>query len=156
MTGVVAIAADGCIGRGGALPWRYREDLLFFKELTLGGTLVLGRKTWDGLPRKPLPGREHVVLTRGAHGVAPRTAFTDLDGLDAELAGRPEPHFVIGGAEVYRALWARIDVFWVTRIPETVPGGDVWFDLPLEREFRLEESRPLSDRCTVERWERVQ
>ena len=61
---VVAIADNGVIGNQGAIPWHISEDLKRFKALTMGHTIVMGRKTWDSLPRKPLPGRVNVVVTR--------------------------------------------------------------------------------------------
>ena len=61
---VVAIADNGVIGKDGGLPWHISEDLKRFKSLTMGHTIVMGRKTWDSLPRKPLPGRVNVVVTR--------------------------------------------------------------------------------------------
>ena len=63
---VVAIADNGVIGNKGALPWHISDDLKRFKALTTGHTVVMGRKTWDSLPRKPLPGRVNVVVTRQA------------------------------------------------------------------------------------------
>ncbi|MGN0868591.1 MAG: dihydrofolate reductase, partial [Akkermansia sp.] len=62
-TGVVAMAADRAIGRGGTMPWHLREDLRLFKRLTLGHPVLMGRKTWESLGR-PLPGRQNIVLTR--------------------------------------------------------------------------------------------
>ena len=61
---VVAIAQNGVIGKDGLIPWHISEDMKRFKALTLGHTVVMGRKTWDSLPRKPLPGRINVVVTR--------------------------------------------------------------------------------------------
>src|SRR5690606_22181193 len=70
MIAVVAMNDAGCIGRGGSLPWHRPEDLAFFKRTTRGGTVVMGRRTWDSLPRKPLPERDNVVLTRRPDGIA--------------------------------------------------------------------------------------
>lgn len=61
---VVARAANGVIGRDGDLPWRLKSDLALFKANTLGKPIIMGRKTWESLPRKPLPGRTNIVLTR--------------------------------------------------------------------------------------------
>ena len=68
---VVAIADNGVIGKDGAIPWHISDDLKRFKALTMGHTIVMGRKTWDSLPKKPLPGRVNVVVTR-ADGLAGR------------------------------------------------------------------------------------
>lgn len=72
---VVARARNGVIGRDGALPWRIRGDLALFKALTLGKPVVMGRRTWDSLPRKPLPGRTNIVLSRDG-AFAPTGAVT--------------------------------------------------------------------------------
>ena len=61
---VVAIADNGVIGKDGGIPWRIPEDLKRFKAITMGHTVVMGRKTWDSLPKKPLLGRVNVVVTR--------------------------------------------------------------------------------------------
>ncbi|HRP12618.1 MAG TPA: dihydrofolate reductase, partial [Terricaulis sp.] len=67
LTLVLAIAKNGVIGRDGALPWRLSSDLKRFKAATLGKPVLMGRKTWDSLPKRPLPGRENLVLTRDAN-----------------------------------------------------------------------------------------
>ena len=64
VTLIVAVAENGVIGVNGALPWHIPEDLKRFKALTLGKPMIMGRKTWDSLPRRPLPGRTNIVVTR--------------------------------------------------------------------------------------------
>jgi dihydrofolate reductase len=155
--GVVAMNRDRCIGKDGRIPWHHSEDLKHFKRLTTGGTIVMGRKTWDSLPRKPLPKRANVVLSRSpAPADLPEGAyFTDLDGLADRLATLPEPHFVIGGEQIYELLWDRIDDFRVTLVEDEVEGGDAFLHRPLEPEFTLAETTELSPACTVHRYERV-
>ena len=77
---VVAVSKNGVIGREGGLPWHISSDLKRFKEITMGKPVVMGRKTWESLPRKPLPGRRNIVITR-QRGFAPE---------GAEVAGTPE------------------------------------------------------------------
>jgi dihydrofolate reductase len=95
---VWAQSAGGVLGMDGRLPWHLPEDLRRFRELTLGSTVVMGRRTWESLPARvrPLPGRKNVVLTRQADYVAPGaevvTSLENVLTLDA---------WVIGGAEVY-------------------------------------------------------
>jgi len=96
---VVAVADNGVIGKDGAIPWHISEDLKRFKALTLGHTVVMGRKTWDSLPRKPLPGRSNVVVTRQADWQADgAVAATSLQQALATASGTV---MVIGGAEIY-------------------------------------------------------
>src|SRR5471030_184168 len=99
ITLVVAIAGNGVIGKNGAIPWRLPDDMKRFKALTVGHTVVMGRKTWDSLPPKnrPLPGRRNVVVTRDAGWRAEgaeRMSLEDALKADADI-------FVIGGAEIY-------------------------------------------------------
>ncbi len=100
---VWAQSTSGVIGRGGDIPWRVPEDLARFKELTLGHTVVMGRRTWESLPAKvrPLPGRRNVVLSRRSDFVADGAEV--VDSLEAALArAEDEPQtWVIGGEQVY-------------------------------------------------------
>jgi dihydrofolate reductase len=155
MIGIVAMNPIGCIGANGGLPWHHPEDLAFFKRTTLGGTLVMGRVTWDSLPRRPLPGRDHVVLTRDPAGFREEGAIaTTPEGLEAALVGLEQPVFVIGGAQIYDLLFDRIDEFLVTRVLEDAPHGDTFFPRALSPTFHLASTEQLSPLCTVERWRR--
>jgi dihydrofolate reductase len=102
---VVARAANGVIGNKGAIPWRIPEDMRHFKAITMGKPCIMGRKTWDSLPRKPLPGRTNIVVTRDeafvAEGAVVVHAFEEA--LKRAEAESPEEIAVIGGAEIYRA-----------------------------------------------------
>lgn len=122
---IVAHDETGLIGRDGDLPWRLPNDLKHFKALTLGHTVLMGRKTWQSLPRKPLPERENRVLTRDAAFVAPgATVFTDLA---AALAAPAQGQlFVIGGAELYRLCLPLAATLHITRV-HTSTEGDTYF-----------------------------
>jgi len=122
ITLILAMAGNGVIGKDGKIPWHISDDLKRFKALTLGQTVVMGRKTWDSLPRKPLPGRDNIVLTRDA-GWQAEGAIT-VHTLDEALKGDV---MVIGGAEIYRAalpLATRIELTEVHR----AFNGDAVFD----------------------------
>nr|AIA18967.1 Dihydrofolate reductase [uncultured bacterium] len=100
---VVAIAQNGVIGNNGLIPWHISDDMKRFKALTLGHTVVMGRKTWDSLPRKPLPGRINVVVTRQTDWQAEGAVVAN--SLGQATAGTSGTVMVIGGAEIYeRAL----------------------------------------------------
>jgi dihydrofolate reductase len=94
-----AQSTSGVIGRDGGIPWHLPEDLIRFKDVTMGHTVVMGRRTWESLPAKvrPLPGRRNVVLTRHVDYVA--DGATVVGDLDAALAH--DDTWVIGGSEVY-------------------------------------------------------
>ena len=100
---VLAVADNGVIGKDGGIPWHISDDMKRFKALTLGHTVVMGRKTWDSLPKKPLPGRVNVVVThqKDWHAEGARTASS----LGQATSGTSGLVMIIGGAEIYeRAL----------------------------------------------------
>lgn len=100
---VLAMAENGVIGRDGGIPWHISDDMKRFKALTMGHTVVMGRKTWDSLPKKPLPGRVNVVVTRQKDWQAP--GATAASSLEQATGGASGAVMVIGGAEIYeRAL----------------------------------------------------
>ena len=100
---VLAVADNGVIGKDGGIPWHISDDMKRFKALTLGHTVVMGRKTWDSLPKKPLPGRVNVVVThqKDWHAEGAITASS----LGQATSGTSGVVMIIGGAEIYeRAL----------------------------------------------------
>jgi dihydrofolate reductase len=121
---IAAVGANGVIGRDNDLPWRIREDLLHFKALTLGHTLVMGRKTYDSIGR-PLPGRRTVVVTRqldwSVDGVE---VAHDLD--DALKLASGNDLYVAGGGEIYRQALPYADRLELTEVDRS-PDGDVTF-----------------------------
>lgn len=123
---VVAIAENGVIGKDGKIPWHISEDLKRFKAMTMGRTVVMGRKTWDSLPRKPLPGRINVVLTRQKGWKA--DGAVAVASLDETIRTASDDIMVIGGGEIYRqalALATRIELTEVHRAFD----GDATFEL---------------------------
>jgi len=118
---VWAQARDGVIGRDGGLPWHLPEDLALFRQLTTGGTVVMGRRTWESLPERfrPLPGRTNVVLTsdRGWSADGARTAAS----VEQVLADHGS-FWVIGGGEVYAAFLPHADRLVVTDVDTVVAG----------------------------------
>lgn len=138
LTLVVAIARNNVIGRDGALPWRLSSDMKRFKATTMGKPVLMGRKTWDSLPKKPLPGRQNLVLTRDADFVAEGAwVYTDLTAMlaagraMAEAAGEEEA-CVIGGAQLYNAVLPQADRIILTEV-NLAPEGDARLDLDLSQ-----------------------
>jgi dihydrofolate reductase len=127
---VVARAHNGVIGRGGALPWRIKSDMAWFKANTLGKPVIMGRKTWESLPRRPLPGRTNIVLSRdqsfetlGAlvcenFSEAVQIAQAEDDGTDEVC--------VIGGYALFEAALPRAKRIYLTEVLADV-AGDVTF-----------------------------
>jgi dihydrofolate reductase len=119
---IVAVAANGVIGRAGGLPWRLSADLRRFKALTMGHHLVMGRRTWESIGR-PLPGRTTIVVTR-REDLPVEGALVARSPDDAlRLAAGDDEVFVVGGAELYRALLDRADRIYLTRV-HAEPEGD--------------------------------
>ncbi len=123
VTLVLARAANGVIGNQGGLPWRLPDDMRRFKQLTMGKPVVMGRKTWDSLPKKPLPGRENIVVTRNPDFRA--TGATVVRSLDEALdaAGSAPEVMIIGGAEIYRMALPHAETIELTEV-DVSPEGD--------------------------------
>lgn len=119
---IAAVGANGVIGRDNDLPWRIREDLQHFKQLTLGHTLVMGRKTYDSIGR-PLPGRRTVVVTR-----QPDWEAEGVDVVhDVETALKQDGDiYVAGGGEIYRQALPYADRLELTEVDQS-PDGDITF-----------------------------
>lgn len=126
---VVAVAENGIIGRDGTLPWHLPDDLRYFKRVTLGKPVVMGRKTFESIG-KPLPGRPNVVLTRDsawtAEGVSVTHSFEQALAVAAEQAGDSAEIMVIGGADLFAMALPRASRLYLTEV-RLRPEGDVYF-----------------------------
>lgn len=123
---IVAMDRHNGIGKDNRMPWHIAEDFAFFKQHTLGKPVVMGRKTWDSLPKKPLPGRRNVVLSRQTDWHA--AGAERVDSLQAALSllyGEPEI-VVIGGAQVYAEALPLSTDLRVTEV-QTVVAADTFF-----------------------------
>lgn len=120
MIAVAAMAPNRVIGAEGKIPWHLPEDLRWFKELTMGGTLLMGRVTFDSIGR-PLPGRQTVVMSRTEGLAIPGVRVVrDLSGLrDVAVQGEI---FVVGGAEIYRAALPYCRDLYMTEVRRDMPG----------------------------------
>jgi dihydrofolate reductase len=131
---VVAIAENGVIGAGNAMPWRLKSDMARFKALTIGKPVIMGRKTFESLPRHPLPGRTNIVITRDAayraNGAIVTTSAADADAVARGDALRRSANeiAVIGGAEIFRQWLDRADRLEITEV-HARPEGDTHFDI---------------------------
>ena len=130
---IAAVSKNGVIGAKGKIPWYLPEDLKQFKAVTMGGVLVMGRKTFDSFGGKPLPGRQTVVITRDYnHSV---TSSPDLLRLDLPLARAllghsTKPVWICGGASIYQAFMDRVDEIRLTTVRRTVEGDTLMPDIP--------------------------
>ena len=146
MTLIVAAAENRVIGRDGTLPWYLPDDLKRFKRLTLGRPCIMGRKTWESLPRKPLPGRTNIVMTRDrGFAAAGAVVAHDFDeALRIADAEQPDSIMVIGGEAVFAAALPLASRIELTQIAQHVEGDAVMpdFDRDVWREVKRE--GPLS------------
>jgi dihydrofolate reductase len=144
---VVAVARNGVIGIEDRLPWHLKADLLRFKRLTMGHTLLMGRKTFASIG-KPLPGRETIVLTRNpkaaresfAPASAPPRDLHFVDSIDQaiQIARIEKTLFVVGGADVYRQCLPYVQELHVTHVFADILGDATLDPLPYHR-FDLKE-----------------
>lgn len=154
--GIVAVARNGAIGKGGKLPWHYSADLKFFKETTTGNAVVMGRKTWLSL-RKPLPNRLNIVLSRKSE-IDPQESVVvvrDVESVLAMMKDLPGDLFVIGGEQVYRSLVRYIEKWIVTEVPLTIEDADAFVPENYLDGFKATQSRELEEGLVVRVYERV-
>lgn len=139
---IVAVGRDGAIGKGGDLIWKIPSDLKRFKALTTGHPVIMGRKTWESLPKKPLPNRRNIVLTHK----------NNLNAQGAEIVTSPEEAlrvtagediFVIGGAEIYREFLPFTDTLFLTEVDSTCDQADAFLNIDLSEDWNLIEESPV-------------
>jgi dihydrofolate reductase len=126
--GPIARARNGVIGKDGALPWRLKSDMAIFRAVTMGKPVIMGRKTWDSLPKKPLVGRTNIVLSRDGsfepHGALVCEDFSEAVQIAREQAeedGRDEV-CVIGGASLFELALQRARRLYLTDVDAEVEG----------------------------------
>ncbi len=131
---IVAVSEDYGIGKDNKLLWRIPEDMKRFKTLTYGQNIVMGKKTWESLPKKPLPGRRNIVLTDDPLECIDFsiTAYSIEDALGK--CGKNEEIYIIGGGSIYRQFMPIADRLYITHIHKKVPAdtffpeidGSIW------------------------------
>jgi dihydrofolate reductase len=123
---IVAVSEDWGIGKDNELLWHISEDLKRFKRLTSGNTVIMGKKTWESLPRKPLPGRENIVLTDNPQeSIENSVTAYSID--DALSKCRPDEEiFIIGGGSIYRQFMPVTDRLFITHVHKIAPA-DIYF-----------------------------
>ena len=120
LVAVVAASENDVIGRGNALPWHLPADLAYFKRVTMGRPLLMGRRTYQSIGR-PLPGRRNLILSRSGFSAPGTETVATLDEARRLLVGEPEL-MVIGGAEVFRITLPQMDLIHLTRVHCWIDG----------------------------------
>ena len=149
---IAAMSYDNhVIGKAGKLPWTLPNDLAYFKRITMGSTIVMGRKTYDSIG-KPLPGRRNIVLTKdysfNADVANDLYAMHNVKDILALAYKSPTPVFIIGGAELYEQFMPHADRLYITEVFGSIEGDtffpktDVtkWKTVSVERGYRHEKN----------------
>lgn len=121
LTAIVAMTPDRVIGKDGTLPWHLPADLAFFKRVTSGHPIVMGRKTYDSIGR-PLPKRRNIVLTRDSAWSAPGVETIHSPEKLLESLGNADKAYIIGGSEIYAAFMPLLDDLLVSHVRERHEG----------------------------------
>lgn len=142
---IVAVGRDGAIGRKGDLAFHLREDMRHFKSLTTGHTVVMGRKTFESLPKGALPDRRNIVITRNEAFEAARVERASSVEEALKMASGEEV-FIIGGGEIYRQTLPYCDCLELTAIDADTPDADTFFpETDLESWIKKSDSGILTD-----------
>lgn len=148
MSAILVADNDWAIGRNGNLLARLPEDMKHFKNTTNGALVVMGRKTWDSFPKRPLPERENCVISRTLNTAEGARIFGSVEEFLNYIPNVNKSVFVIGGGEIYRELLPYCGRIYLTRVYENF-GGDVFFpDIEKSGEWELiESSAPIESGC---------
>ena len=129
--GPIARSRNGVIGRDGGLPWRLKSDMAIFRAVTMGKPVIMGRKTWDSLPRKPLIGRTNIVLSRDG-SFEPKQAVVCEDFAEAFAIAKEQAEedgveevCVIGGASLFEMALPRARRLYLTEVDAEIEGDVV-------------------------------
>lgn len=147
MSMIVAVGRDGAIGRDGDLIWHLPGDLRRFKKITTGHTIIMGRRTWESLPKGALPNRRNIVISRNPAYQAPGAeVFPSPE--DALRACRADGEvFVIGGATLYRQMLPLATRLYLTKVEAECEDADARFELPDPQEWlQVSESDEFCDK----------
>ena len=145
---IVAVDECGGIGIKGTIPWQLPADMRHFKQKTLGHKVIMGRKTFESLMAKPLPGRENIVISRdkgfATEGVR---VYSSVEVCLEQILMLPEEVFIIGGAQIYNALLERdaVDRIYLTRVHHTFEVDTVFPEADRNKWELVESSEHLAD-----------
>jgi dihydrofolate reductase len=140
---IVAIAQNNAIGKDNDLLWHISEDLKYFKKTTNERTVVMGRKTWESLPFKPLKNRRNIVVSsQKDYQISGAELFSDTDKALEALKEEKDEVFCIGGASLYKALLPKADKLYVTRVYKDFEA-DVFFPEIDEQKWEIKRLSPM-------------
>lgn len=139
MTIILVMDNDFAIGKNGGLLYSLPEDMKRFREITQNSAVIMGRRTYESFPKRPLPNRENLVLSRSAENIEGARVFPNVESVLEYVKDSPNKVFVIGGGDVYRQLLPYCGEALITRVYDSF-GGDVFFyDIENDPEWELVE-----------------
>lgn len=139
LSAIVVIAENGAIGKNGDLLCHLPADLKHFKNITMGHTIIMGRRTWESLPKGALPGRKNVVITRNAHFEAPGAEVYHSLEEALQATAADGQRFIIGGGMLYKEAFHLTNTLHLTRMHASFPDADTFFP-----EFSMDEWEEVS------------
>jgi dihydrofolate reductase len=144
---IVAVSEDNGIGKDNELLWHIPEDLKRFKRLTMGKTVIMGKKTWESLPRRPLPGRRNIVLTdkAGESFEGAEASYSISDAVDK--CRNDEETFIIGGGSIYKQFMPVASRLYITHVHKSAPA-DVYFPVIGPSEWKAVEKEVVEPEST--------
>tara|TARA_B100001250_G_scaffold374215_1_gene360899 strand:- start:83 stop:547 length:465 start_codon:yes stop_codon:yes gene_type:complete len=137
---LVAVSPEGIIGKDNTIPWHYSADLKRFKRITTDNTIIMGRKTWESLPIKPLPDRRNIVITRSS--IENVECFKSID--DALQTCEGDVWF-IGGAGIYEEAMQKADIIDMTLVPDNVTGEKCIYFPEIDKSWKEGEIKTLDE-----------
>ena len=137
---LVAVSPEGIIGKDNTIPWHYSADLKRFKRITTDNTIIMGRKTWESLPIKPLPDRRNIVITRSS--IENVECFKSID--DALQTCEGDVWF-IGGAGIYEEAMQKADIIDMTLVPDNVTGEKCIYFPEIDKSWKEGETKTLDE-----------
>ena len=147
---------NGGIGKNNKLPWHIPEDLINFKKLTLNNPIIMGRKTWDSLPKKPLPKRRNIVLS--SKKMADVESYTSVElCLESLKNDNLTNVFIIGGEMIYKSFFNYSHILHITFINTNTSGIDTFFPIKIDeikKKYTQIDECPLTDQCIYTKWEK--
>ena len=148
--------SNNAIGKDGTLPWHFSEDLKNFKKLTNGHTIIMGRKTWDSLPIKPLPNRRNIVISTQQQSKV--ESYTSIENCIDALIGNDQINiFIIGGMSIYKFFYKHANILHITFIDKKYSNTDTFFPIGLEKiklDFDLVQEQMINNQIRFTKWTR--
>ncbi len=146
---IAAMAENRVIGNRNTIPWHLPEDFKWFKNTTMGASLLMGRKTFESIGR-PLPGRQTIILSRSQFSIPNTVTVQTIDSIEAVATS--DTIWVAGGAEIYQLMLPKCSDLYITRVHQK-PDGDTFFP-KFEDSFTLDTVLESNTQFSIERWKK--